>query len=805
MRAADGSPELGAWVVIRPDDTVVIRIARSEMGQGTLTGLAQLVAEELECDWSKVTTEYPTPGQNVARKRAWGDFSTGGSRGIRASTDYVRKGGATARVMLIEAAANEWKVPTSECTAADSVITHTPSGRKTTFGKVAEAAAKLTPPADVKLKDPKDWKLIGKPVKRLDTADKTTGKMMYGIDVKLPGMLNAAIKACPVFGGKVKSYDEAKIANMKGVKKVVKVEDYAVAVVADTWWHAKTALDALPIVWDEGKNASVSSASIAKWLEEGLDPSQQAFVGNENGDVKTALAGAAKKVEAVYNYPYQNHATMEPLNATALYTADKCEVWCGTQNGEAAFAATVEVSGLPAEKCDVYKQMLGGGFGRRGNTDYVRQAVAIAKQMPGTPIKLLWSREEDMQHGAYHPVTQCKMTAGFDADNNLTALHMRISGQSILFSLRPAAMVNGKDPVTFQGLNPSGEAAFGYTIPNLLIDHSMRNPHVPPGFWRGVNVNHNAIYVECFMDELAHSVGQDPLEFRRKLMAKNPKHLAVLNAVAEKIGWDKPAPKGIYRGLAHFMGFGSYVAGAAEISVTDGNKIKVHRIVGATDPAYAVNPAQIDRQVAGSFVYGLSGLVLWRLHRQGWPDRTGEFRHLQLDADLRNAEGRIHHHAERWNHLGRCRRADHLRGGACGVERLFRRNRKTDSFGAVAGSEHHLRLNHRAAAFYRPPLIFSELMDGYAAADGDAETCRSRSCDRRGVLCVAVSVSCAIQRPRGDHRRRLWRRRLRARPAQGQFQTESNACRAKPDFHGLPVQQRGDRGFARYRGAAIRV
>jgi isoquinoline 1-oxidoreductase beta subunit len=510
--------------------------------------------------------------------------------------------------MLIQAAANDWKVPASECTASNSVITHTPSGKTTTYGKVAEAAAKIEPPADVKLKDPKDWKIIGKPLKRLDTADKTTGKMMYGIDVKLPGMLNAAIKACPVFGGKVKSYDEAKIANMKGVKKVVKVEDYAVAVVADTWWHAKTALDALPIVWDEGPNAKVSSESIAKWLAEGFDPSQPAFVGNENGDVKTALAGAAKKVEAVYNYPYQNHATMEPLNATALYTADKCEVWCGTQNGEAAFAATVEVSGLPAEKCDVYKQMLGGGFGRKGNTDYVRQAVAIAKQMPGTPIKLLWSREEDMQHGAYHPITQCKMTAGFDADNNLTALHMRISGQSILASLRPDAMVNGKDPVTFQGLNPNGETAFGYSIPNLLIDHSMRNPHVPPGFWRGVNVNHNAIYVECFMDELAHSVGQDPLEFRRKLMPKNSKHLAVLNAVAEKIGWGKPAPQGVYRGLAHFMGFGSYVAGAAEISVTDGNKIKVHRIIGATDPAYAVNPAQIDRQVAGSFVYGLSGL-----------------------------------------------------------------------------------------------------------------------------------------------------------------------------------------------------
>src|SRR5580700_8005864 len=607
VRAADGSPEVNAWVVIRPDDTVVIRIARSEMGQGSLTGLAQLVAEELECNWSKVTTEYPTPGQSVARKRAWGDFSTGGSRGIRTSQDYVRKGGATARVMLIQAAADEWKVPASECAAANSVITHTPSGRTTSYGKVVEAAAKLQPPADVKLKDPKDWKIAGKALKRLDSADKTTGKTTYAIDVKLPGMLNAAIKDCPVTGGKLKSYDEAKITGMKGVKKVVKVGDTAVAVVADTFWHAKTALEAMPIVWDEGPNAKVSSDSIAKWLSEGLEGGP-AYVGNSNGDVNTALSGAAKRVEAVYSYPYQNHATMEPMNATALYTPDKCEVWCGTQNGEAAFAAVLETSGLPADKCDVHKQMLGTGFGRRGQTDYVRQAVEIAKQMPGTPVKLIWSREEDMTHGRYHPITQCKMTGAFDANNNLTALHMRISGQSILFSLRPEALVNGKDPVTFQGLNPNGETAFGYTIPNLLIEHSMRNPHVPPGFWRGVNVNQNAIYVECFMDELAHSAGQDPLEFRRKLMSKNPKNLAVLNAVAERIGWDKPAPQGVYRGLAHFMGFNSYVAGAAEISVSDGNKIKVLRIVGATDPGYAVNPAQIDRQVAGSFVYGLSGL-----------------------------------------------------------------------------------------------------------------------------------------------------------------------------------------------------
>ncbi|WP_027550171.1 xanthine dehydrogenase family protein molybdopterin-binding subunit [Bradyrhizobium sp. Cp5.3] len=608
VRAADGSPEINAWVVVRPDDTVVIRIARSEMGQGSLTGLAQLVAEELECDWTKVTTEYPTPGQSVARKRAWGDFSTGGSRGIRSSQDYVRKGGATARVMLIQAAADGWKVPASECTAANSVITHTPSGKTTTYGKVAEAAAKLTPPADVKLKDPKDWKLIGKGVKRLDTADKTTGTMIYGIDVKLPGMLNAAIKDCPVFGGTVKSFDEAKITGMKGVKKVVKVGDTAVAVVADTWWHAKTALEALPIVWNEGDNAKVSSESIAKWLTEGLDNEQPAYVGNKNGDAKAAIAGAARKIEAVYNYPYQNHATMEPMNATALYTADKCEVWCGTQNGEAAFAAVLEASGLPAEKCDVHKVMPGGGFGRRGMTDYVRQAVAIAKQMPGTPIKLLWSREEDMAHGRYHPITQCKMTGAFDANDNLVALHYRLSGQSILFSLRPEALQNGMDPAAFQGVAQSGEAAFGYSVPNLLIEHAMRNPHVPPGFWRGVNVNHNAIYMECFMDELAHAAGQDPLEFRRKLMGNHPKHLAVLNAVAEKIGWSEPAPQGVYRGIAQVMGYGSYVAGAAEISVTDGSKIKVHRIVASTDPGYVVNPAQVERQIAGSFVYGLSAL-----------------------------------------------------------------------------------------------------------------------------------------------------------------------------------------------------
>ena len=605
--AADAAPEVNAWVVVNPDDTVIIRVARSEMGQGSLTGLAQLVAEELGCDWSKVSTEFPTPGQNVARKRVWGDFSTGGSRGIRDSNEYVRKGGAAARMMLIQAAANDWKVPAEECSAANGVITHDKTGRKTSFGKVAAAAAKLDPPKDIPLKDPKTWTIAGKPLKRLDTPPKIVGKPLYGIDVREPNMLYAAINACPVFGGKLQSYDEAKVQGMPGVKKVVKVGDNSVAVVADSWWRAKKALEALPIVWDEGENAKVTSASIAAFLKAGLD-AEEAFVGNKTGDAKGSIAGAAKVIEATYSYPYQSHAPMEPMNATALYTADKCTVWCPTQNGEAALAAVAEASGLQVAQCDVIKTYLGGGFGRRGQTDYVRQAVAISKEMPGTPIKLLWTREEDTTHDVYHPVTQCRMRAGFDANKNLIALHMRISGQSILASVAPSRLAkDGMDPVVFQGLTPSSpEGTFGYNIPNVLIDHAMRNPSVPAGFWRGVNLNHNAIYVESFMDELAHGLGEDPLAFRLKYL--KPKHAAVLKAVADKAGYDKPLPKDIYRGIAQIMGYGSYVAAVAEVSVANGH-VEIHRIVGGTNCGHAVNPEQVARQIEGSFVYGLSAML----------------------------------------------------------------------------------------------------------------------------------------------------------------------------------------------------
>ena len=573
------------------------------MGQGIRTGFGTVVADELGADLARVKV-LQAPG-NQAK---FGNQDTDGSRSMRHHFLPLRRIAAATRQMLAEEAAAKWGVPVTEVKAENHGMVHGPSNRRLEFGALAKgAAARPVPPQDkLVLKPVSEFRYIGKDVPLIDNMDITTGKAAFGIDARVDGMAYAVVARSPVFGGKVKSFDATKVESMKGVKKVVPVGDNAVAVVADTWWHAKTALDALPIVWDAGENAKVSSESIAKWLKEGLD-ADQAFVGNKNGDAKAGLSGAAKKVVAEYSYPYQNHACMEPLNATALYTPDKCEVWCGTQHGQAAFAAALEASGLPASKVEVYKYMLGGGFGRRGRSDYVTQAVLIAKQMPGTPIKLLWSREEDMQQGTYHPITQCRLTAGLDDKGNLNTLHVRISGQSILTALRPEALVNGMDPATFQGLNASGEAAIGYSVPNLLIEHAMRNPHVPPGFWRGVNVNQNAIYLESFMDELAKETGVDPLEFRRRLMANHPKHLSVLNAVAERIGWGKPAPAGQFRGLAQFMGYGSYVTGAAEVSV-DNNKVKVHRIVAVTDPGYAVNPAQIERQICGSFVYGLSAL-----------------------------------------------------------------------------------------------------------------------------------------------------------------------------------------------------
>jgi isoquinoline 1-oxidoreductase beta subunit len=610
--AAGEATEVNIWVAIKPDDTCVIRIVRSEMGQGTLTGLAQLVAEELECDWGKVTTESITPGRSLARQRAWGDMSTGGSRGIRASQDYVRRAGAAARMMLLQAAADEWKVPVAELTASDGIIRHAASNRSTSYGKMAPAAAKLAAPdpKTIPLKNPRTWKVAGQPMKRLDTADKLNGSKVYAIDVKLPGMLCAAIKDCPVFGGKLRSYDEAKVASMPGVRKVVRVKDTAVAVVADTWWRAKTALDALPIVWDEGEGASASSATIADRLKEGLTATETNGE-RKNGDALKAIADAAKKVEAVYGTPFLSHACMETMNATVRISADKAEVWVPSQNVEASLAALSEVSGVPLAKCEVHRHDLGGGFGRRGGTqDYTRQAAEIAKHFPGVPIKLIWSREEDQAHDFYRPISQCKLSAGLDADGNLVGLHVRVSGQSINATLRPAGIVGGKDRRQLQGYwEEPGDAQLGYTVPNLLIEYVMRNTHVPVGPWRGVNTNQNGVYMECFIDEVARAAGKDPLEFRRALMRQHPKHLGVLNAAAEKGDWGRPAALGVHRGIAQFMGYGSYSAAVAEVSVSPQGKVKVHRMVLALNCGHAVNPGQIAAQVEGSVAYGLSATL----------------------------------------------------------------------------------------------------------------------------------------------------------------------------------------------------
>ncbi|MDM0021798.1 xanthine dehydrogenase family protein molybdopterin-binding subunit [Variovorax saccharolyticus] len=600
--------EVNAWVVVQPDERVIIRIARAEMGQGTLTGLAQLFAEELECDWERVSFELVKPGMNRSRNRVWRDMGTGGSRGIRGSQDYVRMGGAAARGMLVQAAARGWGADVADCRVDKGTITHLPTGRTTTYGAVAAAASRLELPADVVLKDPKDWKIAGRPLKRIDTLDKLDGSLVYGMDFKLPGMLVALPRACPVHGGKLVSFEAKAVSGMPGVRHVLRVDDETVAVVADTFWRAKKALDVLPIVWDEGANAKVSSESIAAVLRGGLS-GDTPYVGNQAGDARGALSKASRVVEADYSTPYQNHAPMETLSATVRWTRERCDAWAPTQVAELALQAVAGAAGLPPEACEVHPMRIGGSFGRRLATDYLTMAVRIARQVPGTPVKMMWTREEDMAQGRFHPVTQCRLRASLDRDGKLEALHMRISGQSITAFVNPSAMTANGDPFIFQGLIPKApEGNFAYGVPNLLIDYAMHNPHIRPGYWRGVNTNQNAIYSECFIDEVAHAAGKDPYEFRRSHMGASPKHLAVLDAVAERAGWHKPPPKGVFRGIAQYMGFGSYTAAVAEVSVSEG-QLRVLRLVAATDPGHVVNPQQVEAQVAGSFAYGLSAAL----------------------------------------------------------------------------------------------------------------------------------------------------------------------------------------------------
>jgi isoquinoline 1-oxidoreductase subunit beta len=617
--AATNPAEVNAWVVIQPDDTVVIRVARSEMGQGITTALPMLVAEELECDWGKVRAEFPSPEENLRRKRAWGEMSTGGSRSVRSSHEYLRKAGAAAREMLIAAAAGKWAVPIAECQAAQSVVTHKPSGRTLRYGEVAEAAAKLPPPAEPKLKDPKEWTLLGTPQKRLDTVDKVTGKPIYGIDVRLPNMLYAAILQCPVFGGTPKSYDEVKIRGHKGVRQVVPLPN-AVAVVADSWWQAKKAADTLPVTWDEGQNGQVSSASIAEFLRGGLDSADAAVV-RKNGDVDAALATAVKRVEAGYAAPFLSHATMEPQNCTAHVTPDKVEIWVPTQSGEAALAAAAAAAEVPPEKVVVHKVMLGGGFGRRGAVqDYVHQAVLVAKAV-GQPVKLLWTREEDIRHDFYRPAAMAKFTAGLDASGMPVAWRVRVTGPSIIANLFPQRLTNGVDQSFANGFTEE----MAYDVPNYEVGYAMRATHVPVGFWRSVNHSQNGFFRESFIDEMAHAAGQDPYQYRRKLLSKDPVRLAVLDAAAQKAGWDKPAPQGVSRGIALVEAYGSLCAQVAEASVGGKGEVRVHRVTAALDTGHFVNPEILRAQIESGVVYGLTAALYGAITIENGRVQQGNF------------------------------------------------------------------------------------------------------------------------------------------------------------------------------------
>jgi isoquinoline 1-oxidoreductase beta subunit len=572
------------------------------MGQGSFTALPMLVAEELECDWNKVKAEYASVAEHLRRNRVYVSFATGGSRSIRGSHDFLRQAGATAREMLIAAAAQQWAVPAAECRAANSLITHPPSGRTIRFGAVAEAASRLTPPTAVALKPPAQWKLIGKPVKRFDTPDKVMGKPVFGADVRLPNMLYAAIRQCPVFGGTLKSYDESAIKGRKGVRQVVALSG-AVAVVAEGWWQAQQAVQALTVTWDEGPNSKVSSASIMDFLRSGLTATDAAVARN-TGDARAALARASRLLEAEYSVPFLAHATMEPMNCTAHVTADKVEVWVPTQNAEAALAAAADAAAVPPSKVEVHVTFLGGGFGRRGAVqDYTRQAVAIAKAV-GQPVNLLWSREEDIQHDFYRPVSLTKFTAGLDASGQLVALRARVAGHSIMASLFPQRVGAGADMHFLEGLHD-----MPYAIPNLLVDYAMRNTHVPVGFWRSVNHTQNAFFKECFLDEVADAAGQDPYQFRRRLLAGKPKELNVLDTAAQKAGWGQPLPAGVFRGIALHESYGSHCAEVAEVSVSGTGKVRVHRVVCALDSGYIVNPDTVQAQAESSIVYGLTAAL----------------------------------------------------------------------------------------------------------------------------------------------------------------------------------------------------
>ncbi|MGA3294690.1 MAG: xanthine dehydrogenase family protein molybdopterin-binding subunit [Candidatus Acidiferrales bacterium] len=587
---------LNAWIQVGTDDNITILISKSEMGQGVVTSLSMLAAEELECDWKKIRTEF-APAALVYFDPAFRMQGTGGSQSIHSAWEPMRQAGAAARVMLVQAAAQKWGVDLSECHAENGAVVHAATKRRATYGSLAEAAAKVTPPQNVTLKDPSQFKVIGKPVKRLDTPIKTNGRAGFGIDVRQPGMLHAVVLRCPVFGGKVASFDATKAKAVPGVKDVFQISN-GVAVVADNTWNAMEGRRALDVQWDEGPNAAVSNETIFKSFADACQ--SPGVVARKDGDAGAGLSGAAQKIEAVYQAGYESHATMEPMNCTAHVQADRVDIWAPTQFQTPAQATAAGIAGLKPDASFVHTTYLGGGFGRRGWSDFVTEACEISKAMR-VPVQVTWSREDDMQHDYYRPASYVKISAGLDADGKPTAFTARVACDSIMSWFFPGSIKNGMDSSSVEGISD-----IPYDVPNVLVDYHLVSGPIPMGFWRSVGASQNGFFSESFVDELAAAAKKDPYEFRRDLLAKKPRHLGVLNLAAQKAGWGTPLPKGQYRGIAVVEAFGTYVAEVAEISLDKDNGVKVHRVVVALDCGRIINPNIIDQQAVGGVVYGLT-------------------------------------------------------------------------------------------------------------------------------------------------------------------------------------------------------
>lgn len=590
---------LNAWLRIGDDESILIVVDRSEMGQGVTTSLPMLLADELEADWSKVRIEFAPAAQEYINP-LFGMQGTGGSTSVRAAWMPLRKAGAQAREMLISAAAQQWQVDRSECRAEQGAVVHTPSRRRVTYGQLVPVAATLPVPEDPPLKDPKDWKIIGTRVPRLDTPAKVDGSAEFGIDVKVPGLLVAVVARCPVFGGKVKSFDATKAQAVPGVRQVVQIST-GVAVVAEGYWPALKGREALEIEWDEGPNARVSSQSIAQLFAQ--RSTRPGAVARREGSADAALATAATQLDAVYEAPFLAHACMEPMNCTAHVRADGVDIWTPTQFQTGAQQMGAQIGGVTPDKVNVHTTYLGGGFGRRFELDFIQEALETSKTV-NAPVKVIWSREDDVQHEYYRPASYHRLRAGLGSNGRPVAWSHRIVAPSIMARVFPNTVRNGLDQETVEGA-----VGLPYAIPNVHVDYVLTDTGIPVGFWRSVNNSFNAFVVECFIDELAHAAKQDPYEYRRTLLANAPRHLAALELAASKAGWGSALPAGVSRGIAVHKSFESFVAQVAEVSVSQDGTVRVHRVVCAVDCGPVVNPSIVEAQMESGIVYGLTAAL----------------------------------------------------------------------------------------------------------------------------------------------------------------------------------------------------